>query len=74
MLLNMYHVILVNPGKFQGINAEGAKKLADFLVSPGAQEIIGGFMRDTFGFSLFVPDAGRTEGDLTGGNRREQFD
>lgn len=74
MLLNMYHVILVNPGKFQGINSEGGKKLADFLVSPKAQEIIGGFMIDTFGFSLFIPDAGRTEGDLISGGWRGQFD
>lgn len=71
LLLNMYHVILVSPGKFPGINAGGGKKFADFLVGPAAQEIIGSFMKDTFGHSLFVPDAGRTEGDIMRGNWRQ---
>lgn len=67
-LLNMYHVIQVNPDRHPGINAEGAKLFADFLVSSSAQTIIGNFMRDRFGYSLFVPDAGRTERDVLQGN------
>lgn len=71
LLLNMYHVIQVSPGKFAGVNAEGARLFADFLVGSEAQNIIGGFMKDTFGHSLFVPDGGRTEGEVMSGNWRQ---
>lgn len=64
VLLNIYHVIEVNPAKGKRVNAAGAKALADFLVSKEVQEMIGRFGRDKYGSPLFFPDAGRREEDL----------
>jgi tungstate transport system substrate-binding protein len=64
VLLNLYHVIQVNPAKFPGIiNAEGAKAFADFMVSKDAQDIIAKFT-DKNGQLLFVPDGGKTDADI----------
>jgi tungstate transport system substrate-binding protein len=60
-LLNVYHVIEVNPAKWPKVNAKGGKAFADFVVSPKGQEIIGSFGVDKFGAPLFVPDAGKKE-------------
>lgn len=62
--LNVYSVMLVNPEKFDMINAEGAKAFADFLVSEKAQRIIGEFGVDKYGEQLFIPDADKTYEDL----------
>jgi tungstate transport system substrate-binding protein len=59
LLLNVYHVIQVNPGHWPKVNAAGAKALADFIVSPRTQELIGRFGVDKVGAPLFVPDAGK---------------
>ncbi len=64
-LLNIYHVILVNPAKWPKVNAAGAKAFSDYLLSAGGQALIGAFGRDAFGMQLFVPDAGRSETNLT---------
>jgi len=64
LLLNVYHVIEVNPAKWPKVNAAGAKAFGDFMVSPAAQEIIGRFGVDKVGSPLFVPDAGKAEGSL----------
>jgi tungstate transport system substrate-binding protein len=61
MLLNVYHVIQVNPNKSPRINATGAQAFADFMVAPETQRIIGEFGVDQFGEPLFFPDAGRKE-------------
>ncbi|MCL4440537.1 MAG: substrate-binding domain-containing protein, partial [Firmicutes bacterium] len=66
LLLNMYHVIRVNPGKISGVNAEGAERLAGFMVGSGAQQLIGDFMREGSG-RLFIPDAGKSEQDVLRG-------
>ena len=58
-LLNVYHVIEVNPSKWPKVNARGAKAFADFVVSKTAQELIGRFGVEKFGAPLFVPDAGK---------------
>jgi len=64
MLLNVYHVITVNPEKYPGIiNAEGAKAFAEFIVGKDAQNIIAEFT-DKNGQLLFVPDGGKTDADL----------
>jgi tungstate transport system substrate-binding protein len=63
-LLNVYHVIQVNPDKFKGIHAEGAKAFAGFMVSPSTQQLIGQFGVDKYGQQLFVPDAGKSEADV----------
>jgi len=63
-LLNIYHVITVNPDKFPNINLEGAKAFADFITSPEGQEIIAQFGVDKYGQPLFFADAGKTETEL----------
>jgi tungstate transport system substrate-binding protein len=64
-LLNPYHVIRVNPATWPLVNSAGAEAFATFLLSPGGQALIGAFGRDDYGMQLFVPDAGKTERDLT---------
>jgi tungstate transport system substrate-binding protein len=51
---NPYHVIEV---KAAGVNAEGARAFADFLVGAAGQALIAGFEKN--GRKLFVPDATR---------------
>lgn len=63
-LLNVYHVMRVNPQKFSKVNAEGGKAFVEFLVSPDAQALIGRFGVDKFGQPLFFPDAGKSEDQL----------
>jgi tungstate transport system substrate-binding protein len=64
ILLNIYHVIEVNPSKWPKVNIAGAKAFADFMVSKETQEIIRKFGVDKFGSPLFFPDAGKKEEDL----------
>ena len=58
-LLNIYHVIEVNPAKWPKVNSAGAKAFADFMVSKPAQEVITTFGVKQFGAPLFFPDAGK---------------
>ncbi len=60
-LLNIYHVIQINPDKFQRVNAEGGKAFADFMVSTEGQSLISKYGIDKFGQPLFFPDAGKPE-------------
>jgi tungstate transport system substrate-binding protein len=64
VFLNVYSVMLVNPEKFDMVNAEGAKAFADFLVSEKGQQMIGEFGVDEYGEQLFIPDADKTYADL----------
>jgi tungstate transport system substrate-binding protein len=59
LLLNIYHVIEVNPAKWPKVNAPGAKAFAEFMVTKKTQEIIGKFGTDKYGSPLFFPDAGK---------------
>ncbi|MDQ3855325.1 MAG: substrate-binding domain-containing protein [Chloroflexota bacterium] len=59
-LLNVYHVIAVNPRKFSTVNYEGARAFESFLLSASTQKVIGSFGRDKYGQSLFVPCAGNS--------------
>jgi tungstate transport system substrate-binding protein len=61
ILLNIYHVIEVNPAKWPKVNAAGGKAFADFMVSKETQGIIKTFGVDKFGSPLFFPDAGKKE-------------
>jgi len=63
-LLNVYHVISVNPAKCPGVNTAGATAFADYLVSADGQALIGEFGTEKFGQPLFVPDAGKSEDSL----------
>jgi len=64
ILLNVYHVIPVNPAKWPKVNADGAKTFSDFMVSAETQGIIKTFGVEKYGGALFFPDAGKKEDDL----------
>ena len=63
-LLNIYHVITVNPDKCTKNNYDGAVAFKDFMISPATQEVIGQFGTEEFGSPLFFPDAGKDEATL----------
>jgi tungstate transport system substrate-binding protein len=58
-LLNIYHVMGVNPQKFDKVNAEGAKAFVEFMVAPETQKLTGEFGKEKYGQALFFPDAGK---------------
>ncbi len=60
-LLNVYHVIAVNPARWPKVNGPGASAFAAFLLAPRAQELIRTFGVDKVGSPLFFPDAGKPE-------------
>lgn len=64
VLLNIYHVIQVNPAKWPKVNADGGKAFADFMVGKEVQDIIRTFGVDKYGSPLFFPDAGKKVEDL----------
>jgi tungstate transport system substrate-binding protein len=64
ILLNIYHVIQVNPAKWPKVNADGVKAFTDFMVSAETQGIIKTFGVGKYGGALFFPDAGKKEDDL----------
>ncbi len=58
VLFNQYHVITCKNGK----NMQGANDFMNWIVSDDAQQnVIAPFGKDTFGQSLFVPNAGQVE-------------
>ena len=63
-LLNVYHVMTVNPDKWPKSNYDGAIAFAKFMTSPKTQAVIGKFGVDKFGQPLFFPDADKTDADL----------
>ncbi len=64
ILLNIYHVIEVNPAKWPKVNSAGGKAFADFMVAQETQGVIKTFGVDKFGSPLFFPDAGKKDEDL----------
>lgn len=60
-LLNVYHVMQVNPERHGDVNAAGAAAFVEFMMSDEAQAIIGRFGPEEFGRPLFVPAAGLDE-------------
>ncbi len=63
-LLNVYHVIVVNPEKWPKINLDGAKAFYNFMIGKDAQKMIGEFGKEKFGQPLFTPDAGKPESEV----------
>ena len=63
-LLNVYHVITVNPDKWPKSDYEGALAFANFMIAGDTQAVIGKFGVDKFGQPLFFPDADKTDADL----------
>ena len=60
-LLNVYHVIVVNPDKHSKVNAVGARAFAAYVVRPDVQALIADFGKDKYGQPLFFVDAGKPE-------------
>lgn len=54
-LLNIYHVMQVNPDKNDKINAEGAEAFVNFMISDETQAVIAEFGKDQYGEPLFFP-------------------
>lgn len=63
-LLNIYHVMQVNPEIFTKVNAAGSQAFTDFMLSPEAQAVISDFGVDRFGQPLFFPAAGKNVEEL----------
>ena len=63
-LLNIYHVMQVNPERSSNVQGESAAAFVDFMVSNEAQAVIAEFGVEKFGQPLFVADAGLTEADI----------
>jgi tungstate transport system substrate-binding protein len=56
-LLNYIAVIRVSPARLPKVNAEGARRFADWLVSEEAQRLIQAFGVERYGESLFFPNS-----------------
>ncbi len=63
-LLNVYHVITVNPEKYPSTNLEGAKAFTDFITFAEGQRIIAEFGVEKYGQPLFFADAGKSDEEL----------
>ena len=64
VLLNIYHVMQVNPEKFNRVNAKGGQAFVEFMVSKDTQDLISKFGVDKYGRPLFIADAGKSESEL----------
>ena len=63
-LLNVYHVITVNPDKWPKVNYTGAVAFLKFMIDPATQTVIGNFGVAKYGQQLFIPDANKTDAQL----------
>ena len=63
-LLNVYHVITINPDKWPKVNYDGATAFLKFMTDPATQEVIAQFGTEKYGQALFFPDADKTDADL----------
>ena len=64
VLLNVYHVMTVNPEKWPKTNYDGAIAFAKFMTHEDTQAVIADFGVDEYGQPLFFPDADKTDADL----------
>ncbi|MEH7076325.1 substrate-binding domain-containing protein [Neobacillus drentensis] len=53
-LMNIYHVMQVNPEKHKNINSKDAEKFVSFMVDPKTQDVIEEFGKKEYGQSLFI--------------------
>jgi len=66
ILLNIYHVMQVNPDKHKVVEGPGGQAFVEFMVSDEVQAIISEFGVDKYGSPLFFPDAGKSMEELGG--------
>lgn len=64
VLLNVYHVMAVNPERFGKVNGPGAFAFVDFMVAPETQKAIASFGVKEYGEPLFFADAGKNDKEL----------
>jgi len=64
VLLNVYHVMTVNPEKWPETNYDGAIAFANFMTHEDTQAVIAEFGVAEYGQPLFFPDAEKTDSDL----------
>jgi tungstate transport system substrate-binding protein len=64
VLLNIYHVMQVNPEQFDRVNGKAGQAFVEFMVSKDTQDIISKFGVDKYGRPLFIADAGKSESEL----------
>ena len=64
VLLNVYHVITIDPAKWPKVNYDGATAFLKFMTDPATQTFLGKFGVDKYGQALFFPDATKTDADL----------
>ncbi len=64
LLLNIYHVYVVNPAKHPGVKLAQARAFVNFMVAPETQKTIADFKKADYGQSLFIADAGKSEDSL----------
>jgi tungstate transport system substrate-binding protein len=64
LLLNIYSVMEINPANGPRVNTAGGKAFADFMMAVETQSVIKDFGVDKYGQPLFVPIAGKTDGDF----------
>ena len=55
-LVNRYSLILVNPARFDTVNADGARDFFNYVLSAPAKKIIEDFGKDKYGEPLFFYD------------------
>ena len=60
-LLNVYHVIVVNPARHPKVNVVAARAWAAWITRSDVQDLIGKFGIDKYGEPLFLPDAAKPE-------------
>lgn len=53
-LMNIYHVMQVNPEKHDMVNSRDAEKFVEFMVAPETQDVIESFGKEEYGQSLFI--------------------
>jgi tungstate transport system substrate-binding protein len=63
-LLDLYHVIVVNPNKGPWLDEAGARAFADFMLAQTTQDTIRTFGSDRYGQPIFTADGGHVEADL----------
>jgi tungstate transport system substrate-binding protein len=63
-LLNVYHVITVNPDKWPKVNYDGAMAFLNFMIGPTAKDVMSTFGVDKYGIPLFNWDGDKTDADL----------
>lgn len=52
-LMNIYHVMQVNPEKHDMVNSKDAEKFVEFMISSETQDVIESFGKEEYGQSLF---------------------